>query len=132
MLSTNIITHYAILRDDTKIPLTEDQYNKVEFNKVNEKWTFLQKIIDPNNWQQLYNGEIGYIKGFQEVKRKDMTWIRFVCDFWTKHVINEECFCWKKYNTTPIIFRQKMVELFPNLNSNDLTDEQRMIILKAI
>lgn len=130
--SIHKITHYAILRDDTKIPLTEEQFEKVEFNKVNEKSTFLQKISDLNTWKVIYNWEIWAIKGFQEIKKQDNSNIRYICDFGLKHPINEECWCKNKYWIFWVQFRYKAHQMFPNkFYMQDLSEEQRLQVLKT-
>lgn len=57
---------------------------------------------------------------------KIFDWKVYVCDFGHRHFLNQKCKCLKEYRTLWIIFKEKLKELWYEINYNsDITVEMQ-------
>lgn len=80
-LTSNLRTHFAVLRDGRKIPITERQAEHLETDKKNLKHNEFIEICDPDTGKVLYKGEIGAIREFEPIRRIKPSGSRYYCDF---------------------------------------------------
>lgn len=132
MLSTNPRTHILELTKDREIPITEHQYKQLKNAQKLAGYNESLEIRDPDTWKLLHDGLWKDFAWFRELQRTDTSWMRYVCDFWNRHTMNEVCECSKKYGIYPIEFKTKLWEIYPNKYPSTITiDEQREILSKC-
>ena len=132
MLTTNRRTKLLILSDDREIAITEDQYKAIKADQALGRFSDPITIRDLDTKEILFDGKIGAIKEFRDIKSSYSGGDRWICDFWIRHVMSESCGCPDKYKVIPIDFRIKMYELYPRMYAKNLSTEQRKIILENI
>jgi len=132
-VSTEIITHYAVIeKEDKKLPMTKDQADALRNILKSESTMKYITIANPKDpfWEPLWEWRAGWIRvEFIENKNKFSQAIYF-CDFGVKHWYREDCECHKKFDMSPYIFQQKVFAKFPNVNYNrDITHSMRTMVL---
>lgn len=132
-VSTEIITHYAIIeKEDKKLPLTKQQAEWLRDILKSESTMKYITIPNPKDpfWEPLWEWRAGGIR-VEFIKNKGtFTDTIYFCDFWIKHGYCENCECHLKYNISPYVFQQKLFARFPNVKWNkDITNSMRMMIL---
>lgn len=113
MLTKNQRTHYILLTDWEKINITEAQkklyQEEVDLKKHNERIT----IYDIDTNEELFNGRCSKIERF--CKREIDPSIqsrRYICNFGTRHPLNEDCDCKFTYQTLGILFQDELEKLW--------------------
>ena len=131
--SKNITTHFAVIDKENKnIPITIEQADWLREMLKSSTSTKYISIPDPNNplWEPLWEwraGNITITKAFTQNQ-----WARYICDFWTRHSLHEDCTCQYKYKVYPIQFTQAMYKMFPWMYAWKLSESQKMSIIKSI
>lgn len=132
MLTTIIRDHKIIVgekEDKKEIYLTRQQYMILEQDFLDKSGQSPFSIKDPETWKKLYTGRLWDIKDWcGENKTSSSAWKRYVCDFWTRHPLNEECECRKKYGIDGCVFKEKMRN-FGIMYTADVNDTNRSKIL---
>jgi len=127
MLSKNTRTHIVILRDGRKFNITQDQYSTLKLNRQDFKRNDPLEIRDADTKELLYDWEMWDIKEFQERKQDPSLYgAVYICDFWTRHSINEwgVCNCWKDFDCIGTIFKDKLKSMWYKIyNNKDITRE---------
>lgn len=132
MLSKNLRTHILELTRDREIPITELQYKQLKNAQKLAWYNDTLEIRDPDTWKILHDGLWKDFTWFRELERTDASWMRYICDFATRHTMNEDCKCHEKYWLYPIEFKQKLWELYPSKYPSTITEQEKMNILKAM
>ena len=138
MLTKNIKTHYILIKEwdrngIKKIPLTQSQYELYEEELQTKKHNDFFKIHDIDTQEVLFNGRASKIDSFEEMKL-DPSWnsAAFICSFWTKHPLQGECWCKKKFDTLWILFIPELEKLWYKVaNCQRITKEMQDHYLKA-
>jgi hypothetical protein len=112
MLSKNIRTHILLLRDWNKINITTEQYQALRLQKEDKKRNDMVTIRDTDTKEVLFDWEYWDIKWFIERKQENINWYKKVCQFWTRHNLQEECQCNKKFWCLSIVFQDKLKEIW--------------------
>ncbi len=132
-LSTTIATHYAwIEKENKKIPLSDRM--ATELRNILKNWQWSQYITIPNISDPIWEPAWEWRASDVTIKKSEIkqTWTRYVCDFATRHSMNESCNCHEKYNVFPIQFKQKLWELYPDKYPSTITESEKQIILKSL
>jgi len=127
MLTKNVRTHIIVLRDWRKFDITTKQYEAIkEWRKDNTRNTPFE-LFDADTKEIMFDWEVWDIKEFQKRKTDPNIWkYRYVCDFWTRHALGTECECSKEFNCLWISFKDKLKELWYNIEyAVDITEEMR-------
>lgn len=130
MLTTNLRTHYVILQDGRKFPITYEQYNNIRELKTSEKATSFFTLTDIDTRKVLFDGELRSIKEFQEVskKRNDVKW--YFCWYGNTHGMNDKCDCRDKYKVSEASFRSEAYRRFWKYDDKIVETEDGNIVLR--
>lgn len=128
----NTRTHILELTRDREIPITYEQYKAIKIMQKIDKYNDPLEIRDPDSWQIIHDGLMRDIIWFREIERRSDWWDRYVCDFAVRHPIQDTCNCSNTYRMPPIVFRSKMIELYPWRYSSTLTVNEKNTVLKSI
>jgi hypothetical protein len=90
------------------------------------------EIKDPDTWKILHDWLWKDFAWFRELERIDSSNLRYVCDFSTRHTMNESCNCKEKYDLYPVEFRTKLYELYPTKFPSTINSEEKWKILNAL
>ena len=113
MLPTkNFRSHIVIFRDWLEINITEQQYQSIRHDKENLKSQEMITIRDIDNWNILYDWEIGAIKQFKERKQSNCAWVNWICWYWEFHAIWQKCECRSKFKISELDFRHRARKLY--------------------
>jgi len=132
MLSTHPRTHILELTREREIPITEQQYKALKSDQKLAGYNDALEIRDPDTWKVLHDGLWKDFAWFRELERQNTSWMRYVCDFATRHTMNESCDCHVKYWVFPIEFKTKLWELYPNKYPSTITEHEKQTILKSL
>lgn len=114
--STNLRTDIVLVKDSDwkikRIPVTKQQYHSIQQEKQDWNRSTLLAITDADTGEKLFHGELWDIKGFEDIKHKDTSNLKWICDYWTRHTMGEECKCIKAFKISPMTFRIKANQLF--------------------
>lgn len=136
-LSNNLATHYASVatgKDTTKnIPLSEEMATTLRANLkqwYHTQYMTIPKIDDPL-WEPAWEG-----RAWDVTIKKNELWsskgMKYICDFATRHPINDTCNCSIEYDLFPVEFRTKLFELYPTKFPSTITEEEKKIILNSL
>lgn len=131
-LSTTIATHYAwIEKENKKIPLSKGM--STELRNILKNWQWSQYITIPNISDPIWEPAWEWRASDVTIKKSEIkqTWTRYVCDFATRHQMNESCNCHLEYWIFPIQFKQKLWELYQDKYPSTITESEKQIILKS-
>ena len=104
-------THVVILKDKTEIPITLEQYKDLQNPSYKENDFVV--IEDKNTLEVMFHGRYKELERFREIKKVDTSMRRWICDFWTRHTMDqEECDCESKFKVTITDFRSMMYKLY--------------------
>jgi len=127
VLTTNLRTHKAILKDWTELQLTKEQYENILNDKENKKyWEFII-IKCPDTWKVEYCWEIWQIKQLIEKEYSNAKY-KVICDYWNKHdLINWQynCDCKEKYWFSALDFKIYMRDKYWIIYMQDTTDDHK-------
>ncbi len=110
-LSINPRSHYIVLHDGRQFAITEQQYEWIKFDKKWSKVSDMFELRDADTGKMIFDWEFRSIKEFREIP-KNTTTRNYICDFWKRHDMHENCECKSKYSTYPWVFREKAYEMF--------------------
>ena len=136
-LSTNLATHYASVstgKDTSKnIPLSKEMAETLRANLkqwYHTQYMTIPKIDDPLG-EPAWEG-----RAWDVVIKKNELWtskgVKYICDFATRHPINDSCNCVEEYRMPAIVFRHKLNELYPKKNTTTITPEEKEKILSDL
>lgn len=132
-LSTEIITHYAVIeKEDKKLPLTKQQAEWLRDILKSESTMKYITIPNPKDpfWEPLWEGRAWWVRIELIKDAWEYKWAYFICDFWHKHFLNEDCNHHITYEMAPMCFQEKIIKQFPNVRYNcDITHSMRMMII---
>lgn len=111
MLTTNLRTHWLLLKDGRKFAVTQDQYMWIKSAKSLSKISDTFELRDVDNWKMLFDWEYREIKEWVEINHWDSS-KNFICGFGNPHPIQSSCGCSYKYWVPEWKFRQTMIDLF--------------------
>lgn len=132
MLSTNPRTHVIELTRERELFITEKQYKALKSaQKLANFWDSLE-IHDADTGKIIHDWLWKDFTGFRELVRVDTSGTKWICDFATRHPLNETCDCKDKYDLFPVEFRTKLYELYPLKFPSTITDDEKRTILKAL
>lgn len=130
MLTKNLRTHILELTKDREIPITQEQYKALKNAQKIASYNDALEIHDPDTQKILHDGLWKDFVWFRELERSEHVGASIICDFWNRHPIHESCDCSDKYKISPIIFRMKLAEKYPNIKySRQITWKIRNEIL---
>lgn len=129
MLTKNLKTHLVVLSDGREIPITFNQHNWLVLMIQDWKSSDLITIRDEDTQNVLFEWRSQSIKEFKEIKRSDIGWLMFICEFWIRHNLHESCNCPMKYRIFPAMFSAKKFELYWQKYPGDLINIERNNIL---
>ena len=132
MLSKNRKTHKIIFKDGRIIPVAKDQFDlyrsEIELKRHNE---FIA-ISDADTWELLFDGRCSEIKEFQKIVFKSVEDRIKICDFWTKHPLQEDCLCSKRFWCIWMTFRYELEKLWYNIfYPSQITEEMQNEFLRT-
>ncbi len=130
--SINTRKKLVILSDDREIAITEQQYNAIKAEQSIWKYTDPIVITDADTKKVLFDWKLWAIKEFRDINTENRFWDRFICDFWTRHPLSDECNCQDKYKVYPIQFTQRMYKMFPWMYASKLSESQKMSIIQSL
>lgn len=133
MLTNNLRTKLVILTDDREISITEQQYNAIKADQAIGKYNDPILIRDADSKEILFDWKIGAIKEFRDINKSNLAWAYYVCDFWIKHPVHENCTDIEKYKVSPIVFRTALRSIYPQVQySREITPEMRTKVLYSL
>lgn len=129
MLSIHPRTHILELTKDREIHITQEQYRALKIAQKISSYNESLEIRDPDTWKILHDWLWKDFAWFREIERSSNGQDRYVCDFSTRHPMQEICDCSNKYNIPPVLFREKMNQLFPHRYAITLSAQEKNTIL---
>ena len=139
MLNTNIKTHYILIKEwkyneIKKIAVTSAQYELYREELEIKPFNALMTIHDIDTNEILYEWRANKIEWFEKIKKDIwLTQAVFICSFWVKHPLSMwwNCNCSKEFNTLWISFKDKLKEMWYEINyDSDITEEMRLAYKK--
>lgn len=132
MLTKNLRTHILELTKDREIPITQEQYIKLKNAQKLAWYNDTLEVFDADTKKLLHDGLWKDFAWFREIERSNLSGSNFVCDFWNRHTIHEDCKCSEKYNVSPIVFRTAVFSIYPNIKyPTQITPEIRNKVLAS-
>lgn len=123
MLTTNLRTHYLILRDGRQFPITTEQYDKIRTGRKmkaeQKKLSDTFELCDADTKQLLYEGEYRAIMEFRETSKKNSSIRWYYCEYGKLHPMQDSCECFERCGIPAIIFREKARELYAKFDIVD-------------
>ena len=80
--------------------------------KQDAKSTEIIAIASKDTGKMLYEGELGSIREFEEVQHRDTTGMVYVCEFGTRHQMNEACECNRDFRVSLPEYKKEIDALF--------------------
>lgn len=108
-LSRVVKKYYAKLKDGRNISI--DDFDKWQIEAL-KSWSNFSAFIQIGSWRDKFNGEISMIQEVVEVKTQVIAWMRYICDFGTRHPIVERCSCETEFQIYPWNFRAEAIKIF--------------------
>lgn len=106
MLTKNLRTHQVLLGENEIINITKQQADVLNDELKIKKANDFIIIYDLDTKKELFNWKKSEIKRIIE---KEYSWeysgVRFICDYWTRHSINEDCKCKQRFWCFPWSFQ---------------------------
>lgn len=131
-ITKNLKTHIAYIRDWEEINLTTEQYQTLRLAKEDNKSRDMVTIKDPDTWKILFDWEYWDIKKFKERDAGNMGESRYICSYWTRHFMTDECKCSKRFWCTWFVFQDKLRELWHDtFYDSNITPAMQEEYLKA-
>lgn len=132
-LSTTIATHFAwIEKENKRIPLSERM--STELRNILKNWQWSQYITIPNITDPIWEPAWEWRASDVVIKKNEVknTWDKYICDFWTRHTLKENCNCPKTYWIYPTEFKTRLWELYTTKFPSTITEQEKQTILKSL
>lgn len=108
-ITKNIKTHRIVFNDKRDdILITQTQYDlysqEYDMKNANQRMT----ITDIDTKEILYDGRKWKIDEFQHIKKSNILDYKYVCDYWTRHEMSDECKCYDRFWCLRMTFQDNL------------------------